>query len=250
MIRAIAAFADNYIWIIENRSHSPGLAVVVDPGHAQPVLDTLAQGGLQLAAILITHHHADHTGGIAELIARAPWAGSKPLIYGPAKDPIENLSCQLSEGDVVEVAELNLRLSVIEVPGHTLGHIAYFGFCDSATPVLFCGDTLFGAGCGRLFEGSPEQMWQSLQKLAALPPETAMYCAHEYTLSNLRFARHAFPENRDIEQRLEKISRLRANGQISLPSTISEELLTNPFLLSRNASEFADHRRRKDTFRG
>ena len=251
MIRAIAAFADNYIWIIEQQGHFPELAVVVDPGQAGPVLDALAARHLKLAAILITHHHADHTGGIADLIAHAPWPdGEMPQVFGPANEPIEGLTCKLHEGDVVEIPGLDLRLSVIEVPGHTRGHIAYFGFCGSAQPVLFCGDTLFAAGCGRLFEGSPEQMWLSLQKLAGLPPETAVYCAHEYTLSNLKFAHHVFPDNSLIQQRLEKVANARARDQISLPSLISEELLTNPFLLSRDAAEFADYRRRKDSFRG
>jgi hydroxyacylglutathione hydrolase len=251
MIRAIPAFADNYIWIIENERESPGVAAVVDPGQAEPVLDALAQHGLALGAILITHHHADHTGGIADLVQNAPWHNEQvPLVFGPANEPIAELTCRLSEGDVVEIAALNARFSVIELPGHTKGHIAYFGFCNSARPVLFCGDTLFAAGCGRLFEGSPEQMWNSLQKLAKLPAETAVYCAHEYTLSNLRFARHAFSQNKAIEARFETVSELRAEHRITLPSSIAEELLTNPFLLCSSAAEFAQLRKLKDEFRG
>ncbi len=251
MIRAIPAFADNYIWIIENEDGSPGAAAVVDPGEAGPVLADLAQRGLSLAAILITHHHADHTGGITELVEKAPWyQGQAPMIYGPANEPIEALRCRLRDGDVVEIAPLNARFSVIEVPGHTRGHIAYFGFCNSVDPVLFCGDTLFAAGCGRVMEGSHAQMWASLQRLASLPANTAMYCAHEYTLSNLRFAQHALPENQAVAARLQKVIKLRAANQITLPTSMKEELLTNPFLLCSDAAEFAQRRRHKDEFRG
>ncbi len=251
MIRAIPAFADNYIWIIEGASDSTKAAAVIDPGQAEPVMAALEQRGLSLAAILITHHHADHTGGIPDLVAQAPWhLGKAPVVYGPAQEPIEGITCRLWEGDVVELDALNARFSVIEVPGHTRGHIAYFGFCDSADPVLFCGDTLFAAGCGRVFEGSHDQMWNSLQKLSSLPGNTALYCAHEYTLSNLKFARHALPENKAIADRFEKVSGLRALNQISLPSSIEEELLTNPFLLCKNAIEFASRRKLKDDFRG
>jgi hydroxyacylglutathione hydrolase len=251
MIRAIPAFADNYIWIIENESDSAGAAAVVDPGQAAPVLADLAQRGLALAAILVTHHHADHTGGIDELIEKAPWhQGQRPLVYGPAQEPIEGLDCRVYEGDVVEIAALNTRFSVIEVPGHTRGHIAYFGFCDSAAPVLFCGDTLFAAGCGRVFEGSHEQMWDSLQKLARLPANTAVYCAHEYTLANLKFAQHVLADNPAIGARLAAVTRLRANNEITLPSSIEQELLTNPFLLCRDSSDFTRFRKLKDGFRG
>lgn len=215
------------------------------------MLSALAERGLGLAAILITHHHADHTGGIAELIEKAPrFQRQRPAVYGPAHEPIEALTCRLHEGDVVELAALNARFSVLEVPGHTRGHIAYFGFCNSADPVLFCGDTLFAAGCGRVFEGSHEQMWASLQKLAGLPEATAVYCAHEYTLSNLRFAMHARSGNPAIAARLEKVIQLRQANQITLPSSIGQELLTNPFLLCSDAKDFADYRRRKDVFRG
>jgi hydroxyacylglutathione hydrolase len=251
MIRAIPAFADNYIWIIENESESSGAAAVVDPGQAEPVLADLAQRGLALAAILVTHHHADHTGGIAELIEKAPWHhGQRPLVYGPANEPIEGLDCRLSDGDVVEISALNARLSVIEVPGHTRGHIAYFGFCNSTDPVLFCGDTLFAAGCGRIFEGSHEQMWASLQRLAKLPGNTAVFCAHEYTLANLKFAQHVLADNQAIAARLQNVVQLRNAQQITLPSSIEQELLTNPFLLCGDANEFTRFRKLKDGFRG
>jgi hydroxyacylglutathione hydrolase len=251
MIRAIPAFADNYIWIIENESESTGVAAVVDPGQAEPVLEALSERNLALAAILITHHHADHTGGVPELLERARWQdGRPPLVYGPAAEPIADLTCRLHEGDVVEIAALNARLSVLEVPGHTRGHIAYFGFCNSAEPVLFCGDTLFAAGCGRVFEGSHEQMWHSLQKLANLPADTAVYCAHEYTLANLKFARHVFGSNTAINTRLNVVAENRARGQITLPSSMQEELLTNPFLLCSDAQEFSRLRTLKDAFRG
>lgn len=250
MIRAIPAFADNYIWIIENEGQSPA-AAVVDPGQAEPVLQALSQSGLQLAAILLTHHHADHTGGVQALLEKAPrWQGQAPMVVGPAHDPISRLTRKLVEGDVVEIDPLNARFSVIEVPGHTLGHIAYFGFCASAQPVLFCGDTLFAAGCGRVFEGSPEQMWESLQKLARLPHDTALYCAHEYTLANLKFASVVRPDDPAIQARLAHTQSLRSENRITLPSSIGEELKTNPFLLCRNASEFARCRKLKDEFRG
>lgn len=237
--------------MIDNGNESPRAAAVIDPGQAQPVLETLDQYGLALAAILITHHHADHTGGIEDLVMQAPWLeGQMPLVYGPTKDPINGLTRRVGQGDVVEIEPLNARFSVLEIPGHTLGHIAYFGFCGSSDPVLFCGDTLFAAGCGRVFEGTPEQMWNSLQTLASLPGDTAVYCAHEYTLSNLKFAAHALPDHAAIQTRLESVSQLRKENRMTVPSSIEQELLTNPFLLCNSAHEFAQLRKRKDEFRG
>lgn len=251
MIRAIPAFADNYIWIIENEAQSPAAAAVIDPGQAEPVLAALNARGLSLAAILVTHHHADHTGGIEELIAHGPWLNDQsPTVYGPINEPIAGITRRVAQGDVVEIEPLNARFSVLEIPGHTRGHIAYFGFCGSTDPVLFCGDTLFAAGCGRVFEGTCDQMWESLQKLAALPGNTSVYCAHEYTLSNLKFATHAMPKNADIQARLNLVSQQRQENRITLPSSIEQELLTNPFLLCHSAHEFAQLRKRKDEFRG
>jgi hydroxyacylglutathione hydrolase len=252
MIRAVPAFQDNYIWVIEGNARQTNAVAVVDPGDPAPILEDLAKRRQVLAAILITHHHGDHVGGIAALANHAPRLDpTRPLpVYGPKAEAIAGVNAGLSQGDVVEIGALDCRLSVMEIPGHTLGHIGYFGFCSDAMPVLFCGDTLFAAGCGRLFEGTPAQMHESLQRLAALPPETAVYCTHEYTLGNLRFAAHAMPQDHAIAARLAQVQALRAQDQISLPSTIATERLTNPFLRCTSVQEFADLRRQKDDFRG
>ena len=250
MIQAIPAFDDNYIWAITG--NKSGLAAVVDPGDAKPVLEFLQARGLELAAILITHHHGDHTGGIAALQEYACQSakGSTVPVFGPATEHIAGVNHPLGEGDVVDLAALQLRLRVIEVPGHTRGHIAYFGRCIDQDHVLFCGDTLFAGGCGRLFEGSAEQMWSSLQTLAALPVDTAVYCTHEYTLANFAFARHVRPDDPHIARRYEEVSKLRATHQITLPSSIGLERKTNPFLLCADAKDFAEMRGQKDRFRG
>ncbi len=250
MIQAIPAFDDNYIWTITG--NKPGLAAVVDPGDPEPVLAFLQAHGLRLSAILITHHHGDHTGGIAALQQQAPRdnAGSPLPVFGPAREEIPGVNHPLREGDVVALDELQLSLRVLEVPGHTRGHIAYFGRCADQEHVLFCGDTLFAGGCGRLFEGSAQEMWSSLQKLAALPSDTAVYCTHEYTLANFKFARHVRPDDLHIARRYEEVIRLRGAEQITLPSRIGLERQTNPFLLCADADGFADMRRQKDHFRG
>lgn len=212
----LPAFEDNYIWALRR-----GDAVaVVDPGDAAPVLDFLDQSGARLCAILVTHHHGDHAGGIADLVARQPVP-----VYGPGRENIDGVDHPVTDGDQVVLVELGADFEVIEVPGHTRGHVAYY-----RRGVLFCGDTLFGAGCGRLFEGTPAQMQASLARLADLPQDTKIYCAHEYTASNLRFAAAVEPDSIAVQRRLERTAALRAEGRPSLPSTLALELETNPFL--------------------
>ncbi len=253
MVSVVPAFQDNYIWIIRQNDRSA--AVVVDPGEASGVIAWLDQRGCALAAILVTHHHADHTGGIADLMAHAmEHHPERPLpIIGPARARIPEITNEVREGDRVPIDALNITLSVLDVPGHTRDHIAFYTEDDlngTGQPSVFCGDTLFAAGCGRLFEGTPEQMWASLQKLAALPEGTQVYCAHEYTLSNLVFAHHALPEHAAIADRLERVRRLRAEGRMTVPTTMQEEQRTNPFLLCGDVRGFAAMRERKDRFRG
>jgi len=216
LIIPLPAFRDNYIWALHDGRH----AVVVDPGDAAPVERFLAKKGLQLAAILVTHHHADHVGGIDTLLRR--W---KVEVFGPAREAIPGLTRPLVEGDHIRLPELELELEVLEVPGHTLGHIAYLG-----SGFLLCGDTLFSAGCGRLFEGSAGQLQSSLAKLAALPPDTRVYCTHEYTLANLAFARRVEPGNAARDTYLARCEALRERGEPTLPSTIGLERAVNPFL--------------------
>ena len=222
----LPAFTDNYIWML----HDGQRAVVVDPGVAQPVLDALgepgAQGSLQLEAILVTHHHADHVGGV-DVLRNATGA----RVYGPARETIPEPLMRLAQGDHVEV--LGLQFDVIDVPGHTAGHIAYYAPAVGGAPLLFCGDTLFSGGCGRLFEGTPAQMLASLDALAALPPATRVCCAHEYTLSNLRFALAVEPGNAELINYARQCQQQREQGQPTLPSTIGTERAVNPFLRSR-----------------
>lgn len=226
-VTALPAFADNYLWLIHDQRH----AAVVDPGDAVPVEAALAQLDLTLDAILLTHHHGDHAGGVAALAA----ARQVP-VFGPAREAIPGVTVQLSEGDLVRLPSLGLELSVLEVPGHTAGHIAYV---EHERHWLFCGDTLFAGGCGRLFEGTPAQMTQSLAKLASLPDDTAVYCAHEYTVSNLKFALAAEPGNADLAARYAHAQQLRANGEATVPSTIGLEKQTNPFLRYREPAVIA-----------
>lgn len=216
-ISALPAFTDNYIWLLQD--HATQRCAVVDPGDAAPVQAWLdAHPGWVLGDILITHHHHDHVGGV-ETLKKATGA----TVYGPASENIPGRDVALKDNDTVRV--LGWDFDVHAVPGHTLGHIAYYHH-----GLLFCGDTLFAAGCGRLFEGTPQQMYQSLSRLAALPEDTLVYCTHEYTLSNLKFAAAVEPDNRDIAARLEKVSQQRASGVMTLPSTLALEKLTNPFL--------------------
>ena len=219
-IHPIPAFRDNYIWALIGEDGAN--ACVVDPGDPAPVREFLDSRGLALSDILITHHHHDHTGGLADLIGRY-----QPRVYGPAG--IVGVAGTLEEGSRVTV--LGVEFAVFEVPGHTLDHIAYYHDGGArGDPLLFCGDTLFAAGCGRLFEGSPAQMLASLRKFTALPPATAVHCTHEYTLANLAFAMAADPDNAALRSRVESERKKREQGRPTLPSTLALELATNPFL--------------------
>jgi hydroxyacylglutathione hydrolase len=232
-IIAIPAFNDNYIWLLRHGDR----AVVVDPGIAAPVLEVLAGHQLTLAAILLTHHHGDHTGGVADLLARVPVP-----VYGPAAESIAGVDHPLHDGDRVMLPELGIDFTVLDVGGHTRGHIAYYG-----ASILFCGDTLFSGGCGRLFEGTAAQMWRSLSRLAALPTETKVYCAHEYTQANLRFALAVEPDNAALRERAFEVAELRSANIPSVPSSIGMELATNPFLRPRSATVIAAARRFRGT---
>lgn len=218
-VTPVRAFADNYIWLIHS-PRDPAQVVAVDPGDAKPVERALGESGLKLAGILITHHHADHVGGVADLLRQR----SLP-VFGPAAEATPGQPTRLREGDRVMLDSLGLEFQVLDIPGHTRGHIAYVGH-----GALFCGDTLFSGGCGRLFEGTPEQMTGSLAKLAALPEQTQVYCGHEYTLSNLKFSLAVEPENAPAAEYLEECRAKRARDEATVPSTIRRERNVNPFL--------------------
>lgn len=220
---AIPAFLDNYLWLLHNGAD----ALVVDPGDAAPVLSVLQAHHLTLSRILVTHHHADHTGGVNALRE-----ATGALVYGPANERIPKPFLPLIEGENVNA--LGVDFKIIDVPGHTAGHIAYYAPDVNGKPLLFCGDTLFSGGCGRLFEGTPAQMLASLDKLAALPGETVVCCTHEYTLSNLRFALAVEPGNQNLVDYNAQCQGLRTSGQPTLPTTIAQELLINPFLRTRS----------------
>lgn len=224
----VPAFDDNYLWLI----HDGRNAAVVDPGDAEPVLAALQAHALTLTAILLTHHHRDHIGGVPALLQRY-----QVPVFGPRHDGIAAVTQPLGEGDRIMVPGIGLALTAIDVPGHTNGHIAYYSDSDGRDGVgkrrLFCGDTLFAGGCGRLFEGTPAQMAASLDKLAALPPDTQVFCAHEYTLANLRFASAVEPGNDSLRARMEDDAAKRQRGEPTVPSTIGVERATNPFLRYR-----------------
>ncbi|HEX7374769.1 MAG TPA: hydroxyacylglutathione hydrolase [Steroidobacteraceae bacterium] len=223
-VSPVRAFSDNYLWLIHAPA-DPAQVVAVDPGDARPIEAELARRGLALRAILVTHHHGDHVGGVRELAER-----HAVPVWGPAR---ESLPCEvqpLDDGGAVHLEHLGLEFSVMAVPGHTLGHIAYAGH-----GALFCGDTLFSGGCGRLFEGTPAQMLQSLDRIAQMPDETLVYPAHEYTLSNLRFAAVADPDNLDVREALAEVAARRERDEITLPSRLGRERRINPFLRCREA---------------
>lgn len=222
----IKAFSDNYIWLLRVDAQ----AWVVDPGTADGVIDYLDAHGLSLAGILLTHHHDDHVGGVPALRARWP----QVPVCGPSRERLPEPVTRLQHGEHVDAA--GTRFRVIDVPGHTAGHIAYYTDNFDGRPVLFCGDTLFSGGCGRLFEGTPEQMLTSLDRLAALPAETVVCAAHEYTMSNLRFATAVEPGNLDLATYQQRCAALRERDEPTLPSSIGQELKINPFLRSREAS--------------
>ena len=241
----IPALSDNYIWLV----HEPesGETMVVDPAEAAPVLAAAAERGWTISQIWNTHWHPDHTGGNAAIKAAAKKIGGVCAITGPAAEAakIPTLDRQVGEGDIVRLGAH--EAVVIEVPAHTAGHIAYHLAGDAT---IFVGDTLFAMGCGRLFEGTAAQMFANMQRLQALPGETAVYCAHEYTESNGRYARVAEPDNADIAARMDAVLAARARGEATVPTTIALERATNPFMRARDAAELADRRAAKDAFRG
>jgi hydroxyacylglutathione hydrolase len=230
-VEAIPAFADNYIWLI--RTSGNGCAVV-DPGDAAPIARVLEARGLHLHYILATHHHPDHVGGVGALVRDHGAA-----VFAPDDPRIPGTDHVMREGDHAELTALGLRFEVIEVPGHTSTHIVFYGH-----GCLFCGDTLFSVGCGRLFEGTPEQMQDSLDKLARLPAATRVYCGHEYTLANCRFALEVEPDNTALKDKARAVQAARERGQVTLPGLLGEELAVNPFLRSRTDTVVAAARRR------
>ncbi|BAO45263.1 hydroxyacylglutathione hydrolase [Thiolapillus brandeum] len=227
-IHPLPAFEDNYIWVL--RQEGVDACVVVDPGDETPVIDYLQARGLALAAILITHGHGDHTGGVRELKRQWPTA----VVCGPGGEPVPVVERTVAEGNEIDMAPLEGACRVMEVPGHTRGHLAY-----RLGDALFCGDTLFAGGCGRVFSGTHEQLSDSLRRIAALPPQTLVYCAHEYTLANLGFARWVEPDNPAIRVRQKAEEEKRQQGLPTVPSSLALELETNPFLRTGEAAVIA-----------
>lgn len=219
----LKAFSDNYIWVILSPDETK--VAVVDPGDCAPVIKFLEQNNLSLDAILITHYHNDHIGGVQELKSRYHCH-----VYASKHDQLSFADTELDEGDGISLFDGSYPFSIIHLPGHTLGHIGYYGHNLNGTNLVFCGDTLFRAGCGRMFEGTPSIFHQSLQKLAQLPPNTLVYCTHEYTLANIAFAKTVEPQNKDLLELEQNCKELRNHNLETLPSTIDSELKTNPFL--------------------
>lgn len=230
-IEAIPAFRDNYVWALHN-GHD---CVLVDPGEAGPPLDFLERRALRLAGLLLTHHHHDHIGGADSILRRRPAPA-----WGPDDARMPECADAVRENDSVTVPEMGLTFSVLEVPAHTRSHIAFYGH-----GMLFCGDTLFSVGCGRLFEGTPVQMQASLDKLAALPDDTRVYCGHEYTVANCHFALEVEPDNEELRARTREAEALRAEGRVTLPSTLERERAVNPFLRTREPTVIEAARRRE-----
>lgn len=216
-IFAIPAFSDNYIWCVHDAQH----ALVVDPGDAEPVIRTLQEKQLSLTHILITHHHFDHTGGVEALITEYP----DVIVYGPKNPKIAGISQHLQEGESLYLKDPQIEFKILETPGHTMDHIVFYN-----DDLVFCGDTLFSAGCGRMFEGTPDVFYRSLRKLADLPEQTKVYCTHEYTLANLAFASHVDPNNSGLQEYKTWATAQRDKNQITLPSTIAKQKQINPFL--------------------
>jgi len=229
-VHTITAFEDNYIWLIRHPEQPQ--VVIVDPGDATPVIAAITAQSLKPVAILITHHHWDHVGGIEELLARWPMP-----VYGPACETISHVSQPLAEGDPVHIEALAADFQVLHVPGHTAGHIAYYHPASNIDGhgMIFVGDTLFAGGCGRLFEGTPAQMHDSLSQIASLPDDTRVYCAHEYTTDNLTFARIVEPDNLALQARQQTVRQQRERGQATVPSLLGDEKATNPFLRCEQA---------------
>ena len=230
-IDPIEAFQDNYIWLIHNDQNS----IIVDPGDAEPVINALERKNLNLVAILITHHHADHIGGVMALQEKYPHI----KIFAPQKDKYEFVNISLENGDEINIPELQINYKIIEIPGHTQGHIAYY---DKKN--LFCGDTLFACGCGKIFDGTHEQMYNSLKKISALPKDTKIYCAHEYTKKNITFALSLDPDDTNLQLRKALVS----NMKNTIPSSLEEELKTNPFLKCTSLEAFKRLRDLKDQY--
>jgi len=227
----IKAFKDNYIWVIQEKFNG----IIIDPGDAKPVLNELKKKNIDLIAILITHKHYDHTGGVLELIENHP----DIQIFGPENIEFEFKYTVVKEGDIISIHGTKVKFSIIETPGHTLDHIVYLD-----KDHLFCGDTLFGCGCGKLFEGTYSEMFKSLSKISSLEPKTKVYCAHEYTKKNIQFALTIDKENSELNERFNRLK----DVEITIPSMLKEELETNPFLRAKTIEEFKLIRKRKDEF--